>query len=150
MAQVEKSITVQAPAWIKLNRVEVIGNSETLAEFDFPFPGGGIQFDETVPIPVEQDTWFVVIASGEEPMAPALLDGDFPITPLAFTNPVRVDADGNGIFDAPRADELATSRSGETVTVMANMATLLLIPSAFIWGKRRRHNRRGRRTIADV
>lgn len=82
-----------------------------------------IETDVDVPLTVETDTWVVVLVRGTDgisrpiwPMNPqdlepgsnATLDdltdgnlGEGGNTALAFTNPLFIDADGNGRFDAP-------------------------------------------------
>ena len=77
-----------------------------------------------IPLPVEQDTWVVVLVKGTDgfsrpiwPMNPQDLDqgsnttlddltdgnlGEGGNPALAFSNPLFIDADGNGRFDAPR------------------------------------------------
>lgn len=61
-----------------------------------------------VPRPTE-DTWLVALIFGSRNLAPLAynppgqMGGDTPVFPFAFTNPIYVDADGNG-FDKPPFD----------------------------------------------
>ena len=58
-----------------------------------------------MPRPTE-DTWLVAMVFGSKNLAPLAynppgqMGGDTPAFPFAFTNPIYVDADGNG-FDKP-------------------------------------------------
>jgi hypothetical protein len=47
----------------------------------------------------ERDTWYLLFVEGDGDLAPVRRGRDF--RPLAFTNPVRVDADGDGAFTPP-------------------------------------------------
>jgi hypothetical protein len=55
-------------------------------------------------VPVEEDTHITVLVEGRDPLWPIVGERDeHVVTSLAFTNPVFVDVDGNGMFDAPLA-----------------------------------------------
>ncbi|HUT54778.1 MAG TPA: hypothetical protein VM658_15410 [bacterium] len=59
-----------------------------------------VKYDGVVQLKPSRDTWYVVMAMGVQdlfPVAPGFDDG----VPRAITNPIYVDTDGNGIFDAP-------------------------------------------------
>ena len=84
-----------------------------------------LEADVDIPLTVEQDTWVVVLVKGSDgvsrplwPMNPQDLDqqrnatlddltdgnlGEGGVAALAFSNPLFIDVDGNGRFDAPRA-----------------------------------------------
>jgi len=56
-----------------------------------------VRFDETIAVPVARDTFINVRVDGDRPMAPMIGDGmKFRVFPLAMTNPIWVDADGDG------------------------------------------------------
>jgi hypothetical protein len=51
---------------------------------------------------VARDGWLVVRVDGNEPLAPVVGDRKrFDVRPLAVTNPVFLDVDGNGKYDPP-------------------------------------------------
>jgi hypothetical protein len=57
---------------------------------------------ETFPVHVTHDAWVVVRVDGDEPLAPVVGDRKrFDVRPLALTNPVFLDVDGNGKYDPP-------------------------------------------------
>jgi len=45
------------------------------------------------------DTWYIVFVDGDEDLFPVHRGSDF--RPIAFTNPIRVDVDGDGVFTPP-------------------------------------------------
>jgi hypothetical protein len=49
-----------------------------------------------------RDAWVVVRVDGDKPLAPVVGDlKRFDVRPLALTNPVFLDVDGNGQYDPP-------------------------------------------------
>ncbi|MEZ4266852.1 MAG: CehA/McbA family metallohydrolase [Myxococcota bacterium] len=55
-------------------------------------------------VPVDQDTHITVLVEGRDALWPIVGERDEQaVTSLAFTNPVYVDVDGNGMFDPPLA-----------------------------------------------
>jgi hypothetical protein len=57
-------------------------------------------------LPLDGDAWFVALASGSSPMP-------YSVRPIAFSNPVYVDADGNGTL-GPICPGAACPNSGKT------------------------------------
>lgn len=95
---------------------------------DFPSIPGASHYEATVEVPLEglsEDTWVVALVRGtdgvSEPMFPVvpnelsretnlslpdLLDGNLGeagMLALSFTNPLFIDVNGNGVYDAPMA-----------------------------------------------
>ncbi len=69
-------------------------------------------WDVTVPVPADHDGWYVLVvrrdpATMGDDLAPAVDakngGGTNALTLLAVTNPIFVDANGNGVYDAPEA-----------------------------------------------
>ena len=61
-----------------------------------------VRFAESFPVHVARDAWVVVRVDGDEPLAPVVGDRKrFDVRPLALTNPVFLDVDGNGKYDPP-------------------------------------------------
>jgi hypothetical protein len=91
---------IQCASWLDVNTARVYANGKLLAER--PLVRGG-------PGPVELvfraedrpavDTWYLLYVEGPGDLAPVRRGQAF--RPLAFTNPVWVDVDGNGGFDPP-------------------------------------------------
>jgi hypothetical protein len=130
---VDLHVEVQSPTWMAVDRVELYQNGTLVHEWE------GLE-DDTVrlvadlAVEVDRDSWFVVIALGDDDLAPVftpvemppveLQDGvtealaDVPgvgnflspgvpvprtgaVVPYALTNPIRVDADGDGTWSPP-------------------------------------------------
>mgnify|MGYP005725232043 CR=1 FL=1 len=91
-------IRVQAPHWVDCDTVQIIGNGKVVKSFAVQSSERPVRFRKTVTLRPKVDTWYVVVATGNESMAPLVHDAPVPITPLAFTNPIWVDADRDGEF----------------------------------------------------
>ena len=92
-------VRVQAPTWMDVHTLEVIGNGEVVhtqaldestADADNPV----IRFDDEIEVDPSQDTWYVVKAYGSRSMSPVSRGAQ----PFAFTNPIFVDRDDDGQF----------------------------------------------------
>jgi hypothetical protein len=92
---------VQCAAWLSVNEGRLYANGRVIHTFSLPAPRGGGPQDLTMDFtdrPAE-DTWYLLVVEGDEDLAPVRRGAGF--RPLAFTNPVRVDADGDGHFTPP-------------------------------------------------
>ncbi len=100
--EVSVRLVVRAARWVEVDEVELIANGRSVGRWPCSTSETGItRFDEVHQIPMERDTWFVAVVRGQhtlEPVVPAAKGQG--VTPLAFTNPIWVDADGNGTFDS--------------------------------------------------
>lgn len=103
---VDFGVRVQTPAWAQSNHLFAIVNGEVVEVMQ---RGQGatehLDFAETVSLTFSEDSWVVFFSYGGSPSGP--VHSGKPV--IAFTNPVFVDTDGNGVFDAPglRALELS-------------------------------------------
>jgi len=96
MAQVQ----VQAPDWMALAEARIVRNGElvwSLSAADWTGASGGVRLDLEVPLAVEADAWVALEVTGQGSLWP--IDGD---TPYALTNPIYLDADGDGAWTPPR------------------------------------------------
>ncbi|HTD68251.1 MAG TPA: CehA/McbA family metallohydrolase [Candidatus Limnocylindria bacterium] len=108
-------VPVLAPSWIQCDRVELFSNGVSIRTTNLseistrPVAGVAYEVEWTVPRP-KQDVFLVVIATGPGVTAP-----HWPVskpyqsssprwTPLVIgaTNPIRIDADGDGKFSSAR------------------------------------------------
>jgi hypothetical protein len=101
--RVQIDVEVRAASWIDVDTVELWVDGELAAEGALsPAHGAGaVRGRLSLRLPLERDAWIVAIVRGDRPMTEVL-----PYTklaPFAFTNPVFVDADGDGRFTAPKA-----------------------------------------------
>lgn len=102
---VELRIRVQAPNWIDVDRVQVMVSGRQPEDLNFTrkrqpqmFRNGVVRFEETVRVHLDRDEHLIVVAAGE--------DSDISkgfgrsryarLPPVAFTNPIYVDVDGDG------------------------------------------------------
>jgi hypothetical protein len=92
---------VRAASWVDVDAIEVWVNGELAAEGALAGGAAGpLRGRLSLRLPVEHDAFVVAVARGDKPMTEVL-----PYTklaPFAFTNPVFVDADGDGRFTPPR------------------------------------------------
>ena len=92
---------MRAASWVDADSVEIWIDGELAAEGALAAAGaGGTRGRLSLRLPLTHDAFVVAIARGDKPMTEVL-----PYTklaPFAFTNPVFVDADGDGRF-TPRS-----------------------------------------------
>jgi hypothetical protein len=83
-------LTVRAADWVKVSRLDVVVNGETIESFDVTDVDrrGSVSFARTVDVAVTHDAWIVVVATGERPLEP-VLPGKH-VSAFAFTNPIWV------------------------------------------------------------
>lgn len=96
-AEVEIAIRVQAAPWIRADRLVVVANGDEVSVTKLPQtePRNVLRYKGTFRDRPTRDTWYVVIAIGDEAPVPVQHETAFP---LGFTNAIRVDADGDGHF----------------------------------------------------
>ncbi len=100
------TILVQSPNWVVVNRVELIGNGRVIKAWEIKKqPSKSVHITLSGTVDVRQDTWFIAVASGPagglEPVVKPFRDRTgrlIPVQPMAVTNPIWVDADGDGHF----------------------------------------------------
>lgn len=102
--RLDLDIRVQAAPWVDCDSVLIVRNGRVVKTFAVKNTTRVERFRRTVTLRPERDAWYIVIAKGTESMAPLVHDGDVPVTPLAFTNPIWVDADGDSAFTCLRDD----------------------------------------------
>ena len=93
-SSVQVHVTVEAPEWMGLEFVRVVVNGEVTQEFTPIDSDAILRLDETFTANLTSDAWIVVLAGSslaEHEMVP--VSGK---QPFSITNPVFVDADGNG------------------------------------------------------
>lgn len=89
-------VRVRAPSWVSVDRVSVIVDGIVVVRRTVTGTNP-VRFDDTLSIPVTRDGFVIVRVDGDRPMAPVIGDGNkFKVYPLAVTNPIWVDADGDG------------------------------------------------------
>jgi hypothetical protein len=97
-------LSVHAADWVDVRRVRLIANAKTLRELEVPAErkkGPVLRFEGDVKF--DHDAWLVVIAQGERPSERVLPGWQLP--PIAFTNPVWIDVDGDGLVTSSPSHE---------------------------------------------
>jgi hypothetical protein len=84
----EVHVTVDAPPWVDVSRVELVRRGEVLHAWTGPFDHGVRRLDARIAATLGKGDWLVAIARGERPMTFLPRAG---AKPLSFTNPVWID-----------------------------------------------------------
>jgi hypothetical protein len=100
--QVRVELEVQAPPWVSVSRVSLYLSGREVKKITVPASEEPVRVRETFDLPVERDSWLVARVDGDTPLAPVVGDRKrFDVRPLALTNPIFLDRDGNGAYDPP-------------------------------------------------
>ena len=98
-------IEVQSPSWFNVDRVELYENGTLIQEFEIPVPNEGIvNFSEDITLSPTKDSWYVVIANGNDNLAPLYTAVEIPPVQLqdvvleAFSD-VELSFDVSSILD---------------------------------------------------
>jgi len=97
--KVSLHITVRAAPWVPVDRVTLYQLGKVVQTFEVSQVAVPLRFDQTIERSVAGDDFFVVTAEGNTALPAVVGDGDaFKVLPFALTNPILVDADGDGRF----------------------------------------------------
>ncbi|MBN2207395.1 MAG: PHP domain-containing protein, partial [Candidatus Aminicenantes bacterium] len=111
--KVAVEVEVRGAPWFDVDEVALIINGEPGLVFPVAHAGGAVlKFRQRVELNLARDAYIVCEASGRRPLYPVLQVHARTATdaalPYALTNPVFVDVDGNGRYDAPLPREIRT------------------------------------------
>lgn len=131
--EIRVTVRVQAPSWIRADRVALFANGIEIRAVQVPLSdraGEKVKVTWAIPRPTH-DLYLIAIASG-----PGVTAAYWPVTPpyqptspvwvprmIGSTNPIWVDADGDGAYTAPRA--YAASLLKQTGADAASLLTAL-------------------------
>ncbi len=95
---------VQCPNWIDIDRVQVLLNGRIAAEHSFTrymhpkkFKSGSVKFDQSLDLTLQADTHVIVVAAHKHAMMEPVMGPEWGgQPPMAISNPIFVDVDGNG------------------------------------------------------
>jgi hypothetical protein len=95
-------ITVKAAPWITVSRVILYVAGQEVKRWDVTNTREVLRFDDKYDIAVPHDTYAVVRVEGDGSLAPVVGGGTgVTVHPFALTNPIFLDANGNGKYDPP-------------------------------------------------
>jgi hypothetical protein len=96
------AVEVQAAPWVSVSTVTLYVDGREVQRWKVPPSADVVRFRGQHPVEVPRDAWVVVRVDGDQPLAPIVGDKThFDVRPLALTNPVFLDVDGNGKYDPP-------------------------------------------------
>ena len=121
---IDLKIQVQTPNWLEIDRVQVLVSGRQPEQYNFRkdvnpgmFNDGAVNFDEIIRVMLQRDEHLIVVATGEKSSLEKGwgLNPYGQMRPVAYTNPIYVDADHNGfqangdtlghpLMTSPRAD----------------------------------------------
>jgi hypothetical protein len=110
---VKLKVRVQCTDWLDIDRVQVLVNGRAPVELNFTraanakmFKDGVVKFDETIEVPLREDSHIIVVALGEHSDLSIGYgtSSQAKMRPCAYNNPIFVDVDGNGF--KPNGDTL--------------------------------------------
>jgi len=95
-------VRVQCPNWFDVNRVQVLMNGKPDPTLNFTrqthqamFADGVVKFEQELAVKFPADAHVMVVATGENSSIGPVMGADAQ-PPMAISNPIYVDADGNG------------------------------------------------------
>jgi hypothetical protein len=93
--RVPVELTVRVPPWVTVHHARLVLNGAVVRDVAVPAPAGAATpFTYRTELPVQRDAWLVAVVWGDTPLSSVL--AGTPIRPFAFTNPIYLDADGDG------------------------------------------------------
>jgi hypothetical protein len=109
--RVDVQVEVRGAPWLEVDEVCLIINGEPGLVFPVPPAGGAVRkFRQRVGLTLARDAHIVCQVSGRRPLYPVVQvqarAAKDAALPFAITNPVFVDVDGNGRYDAPLPREI--------------------------------------------
>lgn len=101
--RVNLEVKILAPDWVAVSRLRIYVNGEVKRDLAVAAGTGPVRFSDTLAIETPADAFVVVRVDGDRALPPVVGGpGDEPLTPVAITNPIYVDADGDGKYRAER------------------------------------------------
>jgi hypothetical protein len=94
-------VEIEAAPWIDVRHLEVFVNGSRRGKpIDVPASQKAQRFDGSIELRIDRDAYVVAIVRGDAPLGPVVPadEGQPPPTPLAITNPIYLDRDGDNRF----------------------------------------------------
>jgi len=102
---VELSVHIEAIPEIDVTHLLVLANCQELLSIPADDPGGVIKHSETLTLDVAEDAHLVVMAMGADRLPLGLPQYSASRVPRVVTNPIYIDADGDGAWNPPGGQE---------------------------------------------
>ena len=106
---VDLSIHIEAIPEIDVTHAIVLSACSEVLSLPTDDPDGVIKLSETVTLDITEDTWLVVMGMGEGYLPTGLPQYNPTNLPRVTTNPIYIDADGDGVWTPPGAQECSFS-----------------------------------------
>jgi len=118
------NVKVMAAQWVPIDEIRVYANGDVVELFKAGPQSETVRLDRSVLLTLEKDAWLVIEATtAPEPESgePSIPGGLYNIiaphfAPLAFTNPILIDVDGNGRFDPPGIPSAPAAQAASIVS----------------------------------
>ncbi len=106
--KVTLSVKVQAPSWVDINKLMIYRGGKTggdlvktvtLDKSTRSPTNPAVRYEGKIDVAATKDTWLVAVATGTKKLSPVVHNKQ----PFGVTNPIFIDADGDGKYTAPHA-----------------------------------------------
>jgi hypothetical protein len=112
------AIRVQAASWVDCDRVKVLLDGDVVAVLEVPDSRSAVRLERQLELEVPSDAFLVVLVEGDDPLPAPVYRGPRPILPWALSNPVWIDADGDGAWTPP-AERVAAALAAQPTPAVA-------------------------------
>lgn len=109
---VDLQVRIEALPQVDVAWLQVFVNCDEVAKVKATAPGGVVKFDGMLKVKVAQDAHIVVAAWGEKPMPRGMFQYAPEKLARVLTNPLRVDANGDGKWTPPGGKTCVYTRKG--------------------------------------
>ncbi|MEQ8765786.1 MAG: CehA/McbA family metallohydrolase [Planctomycetota bacterium] len=92
----EIAVRVRAASWIDCDRVHLVVNGDIQETWEVPPQRSITRLEKRHTLTLERDAWVAILVEGDDPLEPLLPTQGRASLPRAVTNPVFLDADGDG------------------------------------------------------
>lgn len=100
--ELQLRIKVQAADWVDVSQIEIVESGVVTQTIAVPPATGVVRYEGQIKRKPTIDTWYQIIVRGTRSLSPVITETpEQPVTPFAFTNPIWVDVDGNGVYNPP-------------------------------------------------
>jgi hypothetical protein len=90
-------VVVKAAPWIAVTKATLFLNGVLVKEWQIPASTAAVRLADNFDIPIGHDSWVVLRVDGDKPLFPVVGDlRRFTVLPLALSNPIFLDFDGDG------------------------------------------------------